>query len=639
MAYEGYRGSSNPSDQHQVPYQGMPGSYDSIYDHRSYQSPSYGQHYAQFPAEPQSPRSRASSNTRSDGSQQPLYDAVNNAFDNSDAASRVDPALIAQITEQVRKQVLDSLKSTGLGATAAAQPPPPPPPPQQQQYVPQSPTASTTTSIPTRNVYTPPSPVRHDFSSHGSNSPDPLHDSILDGNDDTPTPRYERNQPTQTLYEKTSRQRPAIASRQPTEAEVTTVEKIWQPLFDPNGEPTPRLGQFLRGLAIHIIEDYEPVKSLVIPPEKMERFYDDVKLPDEVYPWSEIFGKLPNVAISKIYRDLRCEHHLIQDRHTDSPQIPALTPNGFNTWMSIMIQAHPNAEYKRLSKAVLAMPINNADNCRERFPKELPSRLFLKEENLQAQQRCAAALSADGAIQLRKAPSFPPPPPIGVPTQSPERERHHSSQTEPANSDVDDDDNDDGVPISMPLERERKPYVSAPGSGKMYDGNNDSSLKSDSELHTRHHRSQSSTTHNNWPPSNGKTADYIPASSSRHYRTGSHLNGRRARSPNFSNYGTRSDTNIGDIPPYYSTSNIYDSEDDNRKFALDADSKRSDWARRQAEDDAPGHRRSDPSTGSGGGAYASQPRLLYDDEYYSGRNGSNGYDSKSYGGQYLPPRY
>ena len=138
MAYEGYRGPANPSDQHQPPY---PGSYDINHDHRSYQSPSYGQPYAQYPPEPQSPRSRASSNTQSDGSQQPLYDAVNYAFNNSDAASRVDPALIAQITEQVRRQVLDSLKSTGVGATPATQPPPPPPPPQQymslpaQQYV------------------------------------------------------------------------------------------------------------------------------------------------------------------------------------------------------------------------------------------------------------------------------------------------------------------------------------------------------------------------------------------------------------------------------------------------------------------------------------------------------------------------
>ena len=304
-----------------------------------------------------------------------------------------------------------------------------------------------------------------------------------------------------------------------------------------------------------------------------------------------------------------------------------------------MIQAYPDPEYKRLSKAVLDMPINNADDCRERFPKELPRRLFPRKDNLQAQQRCAAALSADGAIPLRKAPTFPPPPPpMGAPTGSLERERNpYGGQTESAAIDED----EDNIPLTVPIERERKPYASAPGGGKLYDDsgmNSNNSLKSDTELHPRHHRS-SSASQNNWPPSNSKTSDYIPSNSSRHYHTGSHMNGRRARSPSFSNYGTRSDPNVGDVPPYYSTSNIYDSEDDNRKFSVDGDSRRSDWARRQAEDDAPAHRRSDGGSSGGGGAYTSQPRPVYDDEYYPGRSGSNGYDNKSYGGQYLPPRY
>lgn len=307
-----------------------------------------------------------------------------------------------------------------------------------------------------------------------------------------------------------------------------------------------------------------------------------------------------------------------------------------------MIQAYPDPEYKRLSKAVLDMPINNADDCRERFPKELPRRLFPREGNLQAQQKCAAALSSDGAISLRKAPAFPPPPPpppMGAPTGSLERERNpYGGQTESATIDEDEDD----APLTVPIERERKPYVSAPGGGKLYDDsgiNSNNSLKSDTELHTRHHRSQSSASQNNWPPSNGKTSDYIPSSSSRHHRTESHANGRRARSTSFSNYATKSDTNIGDVPSYYSTSNIYDSEDDNRKFSVDGDSRRSDWARRQAEDDAPAHRRSDGGSSGGGGAYTSQPRSEYDDGYYLGRSVSNGYDNKNYGGQYPPPRY
>jgi hypothetical protein len=248
MAYDGYRGPLHLPDQLQPPY---PQAYDPSYDPRTYQSPSSHDPAAStyFPAEPQSPRSRASSNTRSDGSQQPLYDALNNAFDKSDAASRVDPDLIAQITAQVRRQVLNDLKSSGVGVgeVPAAQPPP------LHSYPARSPTASTTATFPSLNVYTPPSPTRHDFDSYGSNSPDSLrHDPMFDGSGDIPTPRYERNEPRHVPYEQPSRSRPVMAGMA-TDAEATTVEKIWQPLFDSNGMPTARLGQFLRGLALHIV--------------------------------------------------------------------------------------------------------------------------------------------------------------------------------------------------------------------------------------------------------------------------------------------------------------------------------------------------------------------------------------------------
>lgn len=536
----------------------------------------------------------------------------------------MDPDLIAQITAQVRKQVLDDLKSSGVGVSAPAQLP------QQPQYIPRSPATSTTASFPSRNVYTPPSPSRHEFDTYGSNSPEPLpQDVMYDGSGDTLTPRHERSAQTHQPYERTPQSRPAPAPRISTEIETTTVEKIWQPLFDSSGQPTARLGQFLRGLAVHIIDDYEPKKSIVITPQKMANFYDDVKLSDEIYPWSTIFGKLPNSTLSKIYRDMRCEHYLIQDSHFEVPHVPALTPNGFQAWMTAMIQAYPDSEYDRLSKAVLDMPISNADDCRERFPKELPRRLFPKHENIQAQQRCAAALSADGMVPLKKAPTFPPPPPMGpMGAPPPNLERDRSTYGGPADSD------DDDGPLAIPIERERKPYSSAPGGGKIYDNDPasmSSSLKSDTETHTRHRRSQSSASQSSYIPS-GRPSDYPPPMGhSRHHRTGSHLNGRRAHSPSFSNPGTRSDTHIPE--PYYSTSNIYDTDEDNRRFAKDAETKRNDWARRQAEEDAAtGTRRTD--IGISASSYGSQPRTVYDDEYYRGRGGSNGYDNKSYGPQY-----
>jgi hypothetical protein len=38
-------------------------------------------------------------------------------------------------------------------------------------------------------------------------------------------------------------------------------------------------------LTHHQVEDYEPKKSLVITPAKMLKFYEEVKLRDETYPW------------------------------------------------------------------------------------------------------------------------------------------------------------------------------------------------------------------------------------------------------------------------------------------------------------------------------------------------------------------
>ncbi|ORY11609.1 hypothetical protein BCR34DRAFT_624717 [Clohesyomyces aquaticus] len=611
-AYDSYRSQPDP---HQPPYSS---SYDQGHDPRTFSS-SYHPH--QHYHEPPGPRSRSSSNAQSDGLpqpvQQPLNNALNNAFDRSDTARAVDPELIAQITAEVKRSVLDEIKLNGVGGvTGQAQPTPP------HHAPPQSPT-STSASFPSRNVYTPPSPKHHDFSSHGSDSPDPLaRDPMFDGAGDTPTPRHERSAPVDIPTEKAPRARPSPAQRMATDPEFTPIEKMWQRLFDPHGQPMPRLGQFLRGLAIHLIDDYEPKKSLVIPPAKMLKFYDDVNLSAEIYPWHTIFGKLSYARLCKIYREMRCEHHLIQESVAGEPRVPALTPQGFEEWMTAMIQAYPDNEFDRLSKAVLHMPISNADDAKERFPKELPRRLFPYQENLQAQQRCAAALSAEGIKPLRKAPTFPPPPPMGpgsVPPPGLERERSpYASQPDSRAVDSDTDDE----PLAVPIERERKPYSAAPGGGKFHEDEMSRSMQSDSSLHDHRHRTQSAASQSQWVPP-----------SQHHPRTNSHLNGRRPRSPSFSSYGTRSDPNVRDIPTSYYSSNLYDSEEENRRFAKDAEMKRNDWARRQAEEDSAssssGLRRG-TLNGSDPPYTSSQPRSAYDSDQYRDRGGSNGYDDRGY---------
>jgi hypothetical protein len=239
MAYDHYRTQPEAAAHHAA----YPPSYDhshvpSSYDYDSqYRTSSHG-------------RSRAGSSVASDGpppppSQQPLKTAIGNAFEKSDAARVVDPNLIAQITEQVKRSVLEEIKMS-VAASATQQQPAQVTP----QYVPPSP-ASTSASGPPRDVYTPPSPKPAEFGGNASPSPDPVRDPLLDGNYDTPTPRTGRSATVDLPSERPST-RPPLAPRMVTE-DYTPIEKMWQRLFDPEGRPLPRLGEFLRGLALHLV--------------------------------------------------------------------------------------------------------------------------------------------------------------------------------------------------------------------------------------------------------------------------------------------------------------------------------------------------------------------------------------------------
>ncbi|KAL1635651.1 hypothetical protein SLS56_001704 [Neofusicoccum ribis] len=615
--------------------------------------------------------SRSSSGDRSQSSQQgqPVYEAVNNAFDKSGTANTLDPDLVAQITEEVRKQVIDTLKSTGQLPSQNQ-------PSVKHPYPPESPATSATASFPPRDVYTPPSPTRHEsvYSTGGSNSPEPpAQDPYFrtDGRErDGPAPKLGGTRTTSSVasdhgsqygsasqHSNTSAHaqhplRPQV-QRHLTDVEETAIEKTWRQLFDADGQPTPRLSQFLRGLALHLvcvtIDDYEPKHTLVVTPAKMRKFYEDTRTQEEIYPWSTIFGTLSNSAISKMYRDLRCSHHLVQEKTDEVPNTPALTPAGFRMWMTLMIQGHPDIEFARLAKAVMHMPISNADDIKERFPKELPRRLFPRTANLQARQRCAAAICSSGKITIR-TPTFPPPPPTQPPAQQPSYPSYHAEARETAIA-----SDSDNEPVAVPIERERKPYVAREGTGKRYEdfsssrqassaatpvtGATSGSAPPDSGAPSRIRRTYSNasggtngiyrtTSNTEYPPSTTQT---------RQYRTGSNFHGSRRRSPSFSasnGYGTRSEpNNVGDIPQSYYASNIYSEpgDDDNTapRSATRTQFAKNEWA------DMNGHRNSSYIPGS----QARHNSIYEDSEYY--RNRANGATAASYGaspyGGYPPP--
>ena len=190
-------------------------------------------------------------------------------------------------------------------------------------------------------------------------------------------------------------------------------------------------------------------------------------------------------SISRMYRELECQHHLVQDllHLNERPDIPGLTPVGFEKWITLMIKAHPEEEFERLQKAVLEMPINNPDNTKERFPKEVPRRLFPTSEDFHTRDQLVAAIEehCHVTIDAHHSAETPRPlkpevvPPRSFPDASPasdapyppsgiERERKPYSSI-PNESAIDDTNH----PTTQPIERERKPYRSTPGGGRVYE--------------------------------------------------------------------------------------------------------------------------------------------------------------------------
>lgn len=156
-----------------------------------------------------------------------------------------------------------------------------------------------------------------------------------------------------------------------------------------------------------------------------------------------------------MYRDLSCQHHLVQERHDVRPDIPGLTPMGFERWVTLLIQAHPEEEYERLAKAVLAMPINNPDEKKERFPKELSRRLFPGFSDRKVREDLEAAISEHANIDLPRRQNHDD---MGSNTNV--SESVHSLPSQRPTVDVEPPTPN---PISPPanIERERKPYVNS----------------------------------------------------------------------------------------------------------------------------------------------------------------------------------
>ncbi|KAI9682682.1 MAG: hypothetical protein M1829_006669 [Trizodia sp. TS-e1964] len=471
------------------------------------------------------------------------------------------------LVEQITENVLKKLQSSNLDRV--------------QSPTPMARTNSTSSPSPMQNrpAYTPPSPrMKSDIPVHNAPPyqqpmPIPIARSQPASREAPPLDRKVSS----PLGSESGPARP-MHVRHESSKEETLFEKAWGQLFNEYGKPTERLGQFLRGLANHIIKSFEPRQSIVITPVKMAKFYESTKLDNEMYPWSYYFKGLQPAALSGIYRDLSCQHHLIQDRLDEAPSIPGLTAVGFERWMTLLLMAHPDDEVHRLQKALWEMPINNADDEKERFPKPLSRRLFPMIDDQKAKELFRKAVSREDGGETAKPVTYEPAQPAVNPNNPPnsqkvnlERERKPYSNI-PSESAIIDDDR--FPPKNNNIERERAPYSAQPGGGKMYDG--DLNIPAGN---TRSSRANSTS----------KIRPNIPLDPRlEHHRSGSNASGsgaparHRARSPPFKS-AARSDNDL--LTGGFSDFRDFDGEDERRRYARDADAKRAEWSRRTAAEE------------------------------------------------------
>ncbi|CAG8899306.1 unnamed protein product [Penicillium egyptiacum] len=426
-----------------------------------------------------------------------IDNAVSSAFHNSGSTDYLSPEVLSQITASVIQQLkttgLDNLQGSGARPprSQSQQPPwqtdsllqphaqsPPTITPQRSSSIPLSSSASDNIHTGNFQPY-----VSSDYNSDSRLSPKPMADPLANRRGSISSQNSDRSHHSHLKAE-----RPKPPDQDATAMETTTLERIWGKLFE-DGKATKRLGQFLRGIAVHLIEDYPPGNTIVIPPHKLQKFYRDTHDPNDPYPWQDVFDDRTS-SISRLFREIKVEHHLIQEDIEKRPDIPGLTPRGFETWETLMILANPGREYERLQKAVLNMPINNPDDKKERFPKEIPRRLFPEIGDIEIREDIEDRMMIHCGVDLpyitpeERNQSAARPTRSSTKTASP-AERTHSyergrplptgsiprpgqqSHPRPAPA-VTDDEEDEPIP-SVPIERERKPYSANPGGGKIYE--------------------------------------------------------------------------------------------------------------------------------------------------------------------------
>lgn len=179
-----------------------------------------------------------------------LNDAVNSAFHRADM-SYPPPDLIAQITANVVQQLRLSGLDNPQGNTRQRR--------EQQQWMPTTPSSThaylepSSRPAPQPTAPTPSPGIVNESVTYQQPSKQnsfPNNDKSSLGSSPSPPPDRTAFSSTKGVEHSLKEDRPPPLVRHATE--LTTLEKIWGKLFE-NGQPTERLGQFLRGIAVHLV--------------------------------------------------------------------------------------------------------------------------------------------------------------------------------------------------------------------------------------------------------------------------------------------------------------------------------------------------------------------------------------------------
>lgn len=114
----------------------------------------------------------------------------------------------------------------------------------------------------------------------------------------------------------------------------------------------------------------------------------------------DLFNTRPrdHPALERLYQDLGCSYHLVQDHPNSTPRVPALTPAGFQRWMVQQVQMFPDHEARRLHAVVERLPISAdgplLDGKPERLPRQLSRRLFPAAGDEEVQARVLTSVLA-----------------------------------------------------------------------------------------------------------------------------------------------------------------------------------------------------------------------------------------------------